>query len=69
MNMSRIIGFVVFAVGVLLLGVAYNSMDAPMEELSNKLTGRYRDETMWYFAGGVAAAVGGGLLAAFGSRK
>ena len=41
MSMSWIIGFVVFAVGVVLLGFAYHSTNAPMEELSNKLTGRY----------------------------
>ena len=69
MSMNWIIGFVIFAVGVVLLGFAYHSTNAPMEELSNKITGRYSDETMWYFAGGIAAVVGGGLLAAFGSRK
>ncbi len=69
MGMNRIIGIVVFAVGAVLLGFAYNSTNAPLEELSNKLTGRYSDETMWYFAVGIAATVGGGLLALFGSRK
>lgn len=69
MNMSRIIGFVVLAIGVVLLGFAFHSTDAPMEELSNTLTGRYSDRTMWYFAVGIAAVVGGGLLAVFGRRK
>jgi len=40
-----------------------------VEELSNTITGRYSDNTMWTFAAGVAAAVGGGLLALFGARK
>ena len=69
MQTNRIIGFVVFAIGVALLGVGFNASDAPLERLSNTITGRYSDETMWYFAVGIAAAVGGGLLAAFGSRK
>lgn len=69
MTMSRIIGVVVFAIGLVLLGVAYNSTTAPLEELSNTMTGRYSDETMWYFVAGIAAAVGGGLLAVFGRRK
>ena len=69
MKMNRIIGLVVFAVGVVLLVFAYDSSNAPLEELSNTITGRYSDETMWYFVIGIAAAVGGGLLATFGSRK
>ena len=69
MKMNRIIGLVVFAVGVVLLVFAYDSSNAPLEELSNTITGRYSDETMWYFVIGIAAVVGGGLLAAFGKRK
>ena len=69
MKINRIIGLVVFAVGVALLGFAYHSTNAPIEKLSNTITGRYSNETMWYFAIGLAATVGGGLLAAFGSRR
>jgi drug/metabolite transporter (DMT)-like permease len=69
MDTKRIIGVAVFAIGVALLAFAYNSTNAPLERLSETVTGRYSDETMWYFAAGVAAAVGGGLLAMFGSRK
>lgn len=69
MTMNQIIGVAVFAVGVILLGFAYRSTDAPLEQLSETITGRYSNETMWYFAVGIAAAVGGGLLAAFGSRR
>ena len=69
MDMKRIIGVVVFAIGVALLGFAYHSTNAPLEKLSNTITGRYSDETMWYFAVGIAAAVGGGLLAMFGGRR
>jgi hypothetical protein len=67
--MNRGIGVVVLVIGALLLGFAYNSTQAPMEELANTVTGRYSDGTMWYFALGVAAVAGGGLLAAFGARK
>ncbi len=69
MTMNQIIGAVICAVGVFLLVTAYNSSQAPMEELSNTITGSYSDNTMWYFAAGVAATVGGGLLALFGARK
>jgi drug/metabolite transporter (DMT)-like permease len=66
---NRIIGFVVLAIGVALLGVAFNSTNAPMEQLSETITGRYSNETMWYFGIGIAAVIGGGLLAAFGNRN
>lgn len=69
MEINRILGVIVFAIGVVLLILAYNASNAPLEELSNTLTGRYSDRTMWYFVLGIASAVGGGLLATFGSRK
>jgi len=68
-EMNRILGAIVFAIGVVLLILAYNATNAPLEELSNTLTGRYSDRTMWYLVLGIAAAVGGGLLATFGNRK
>jgi drug/metabolite transporter (DMT)-like permease len=69
MDKNRIVGIVVLAVGVVLLGFAYHSTNAPMEKISDAVTGRYSNQTMWYFAVGIAAAVGGSLLALFGSRK
>jgi ABC-type Fe3+ transport system permease subunit len=69
MDMKRIIGFVVLAIGAVLLGLAYHATNAPMERMSDAVTGRYSNETMWYFGVGIAAVVGGGLLALFGSRK
>ena len=56
------------SLGAILLGVAYPSSNAPIDQLSNTLTGRYTDQTMWYLILGLAAAVGGGLLAIFGKR-
>ena len=67
--MNQIIGVVVLAIGVALLAVAYHSTNAPLEKFSNTITGRYSNETMWYFAVGIAATIGGGLFAAFGNRK
>ncbi len=69
MKMNRIIGTAIFAIGIALLVVAFRATDAPLEKLSDTMTGRYSDETMWYFAAGIAAAVGGGLVALFGSRN
>lgn len=69
MPINRIVGPVVFAVGVVLLVFAYNSTNAPMEQVSETITGRYSNETMWYLVIGIAAVIGGGLLFAFGTRK
>lgn len=68
MNKNRILGGVALALGATLLGLAYHSSNAPVDQLSNALVGRYSDQTMWYLFLGVAAAVGGGLFLFFGKR-
>ncbi len=69
MDMKRIIGIVVLTVGAVLIGFAYHATNAPIEQMSDAVTGRYSNRTTWLFALGIAAVVGGGLLAQFGSRK
>jgi len=69
MDTKRVIGIVALAIGAVLLGFAYHATNAPMEKISDAVTGRYSNETMWYLTVGIAAAVGGGLLALFGNRK
>jgi LPXTG-motif cell wall-anchored protein len=56
-------------IGLVLLGLAYHASNAPMDQVSNAITGRFTDQTMWYLILGIAAAVGGVLLVAFGRRK
>ena len=68
MRMNRILGLVILAIGVALLIFAYHSTNAPLEKLSNSLTGRYSNETMWYFVAGLGAVIGGALLATVGRR-
>ncbi|MBF0455549.1 MAG: DUF3185 family protein [Magnetococcales bacterium] len=68
MKMNRTVGLAIFAVGLLLLGFAFNATQTPVEEFANTLTGRYSNGTMRYFVVGLAATVGGGLIAFFGSR-
>ena len=69
MSPSRLFGIVAFVIGLSLLGFAHKASNAPMEQLSNTLLGRYSDETMWYFFAGLAAVVGGGILALVGARR
>jgi hypothetical protein len=68
MTTTRLLGIVGFAIGAILLVVAYHASNAPMERFSNALTGRFTDHTMWYVILGAAAAVGGASLLAFGKR-
>ena len=68
MGMSRIAGIVALAIGAVLLFFAHQASNTVVEELSNTLTGRYTDETMWYLILGIASAVGGASLLIFGRR-
>jgi len=61
--MKQIIGAAVLAVGVVLLVFAYQASTTPVEQISDALTGRYTDNTMWYVVSGVASVVVGALLA------
>jgi drug/metabolite transporter (DMT)-like permease len=67
--MTQILGAVALVIGLVLLVFAYNASTAPMEQVSEVLTGRYSGQTMWYLILGMAAAVGGVLLIAFGRRR
>jgi hypothetical protein len=66
MSLVRIFGLVLLAVGVAMLVIGHNAREAPLEQLSQSLTGRYTNETQWYLFGGIAAVVAGGALALFG---
>jgi drug/metabolite transporter (DMT)-like permease len=68
MRMTQILGAVALVIGLVLMGLAYHASNAPMEQVSNAITGRFTDQTMWYLILGIAAAVGGVLLVAFGRR-
>ena len=69
MRMTQILGVVALVIGLVLLGFAYHASNAPMEQVSEAITGRYTNQTMWYLILGIAAAVGGVLLVAFGRPK
>jgi drug/metabolite transporter (DMT)-like permease len=69
MKPIQILGIVVLVVGVILLGFAYHASNAPLDQLSNKLTGRFTAETMRYLIIGAAAAIGGVLLFLFLKRR
>ncbi len=69
MTISRMFGAVLLAVGVVLLWFGYHASRAPLERLSNTLTGHFSDQTMWYVILGGIGVIAGALLLAFGARK
>jgi len=69
MKKNTILGIALFALGVVLLAFGFNSSEAPVDQLSEALTGRYTDRTMWYLIGGGFAIVCGGLLIALDKRR
>ncbi|KAA0920690.1 DUF3185 family protein [Aquicoccus porphyridii] len=62
MSQSRIIGLVVLAIGGVLLFFAWRASAAPVEQVSEALTGRYSGDTMWYLLAGVAGVVAGAAM-------
>jgi LPXTG-motif cell wall-anchored protein len=69
MTQTNIIGFVALAIGIVLLFFAWRASNAPVEQLSEALTGRYTQNTMWYLIGGIAGVVVGGALLYRGNRR
>lgn len=62
MTHKNTIGLVVFAVGAALLFFAWRASNAPVDQVSEALTGRFTGTTMWYLVGGVIGVVAGGAL-------
>ncbi|MCK7546710.1 DUF3185 family protein [Marinobacter koreensis] len=59
---SKLIGLVLLVVGIGLLYFGYQASQSVGNQLTETLTGRFTDETMWYLIGGAAAAVAGAFL-------
>jgi uncharacterized membrane protein len=69
MNISRIIGLVLLAVGVTLLIFGLNASQSVSERVVEGFTGHFTNQTMWFIIGGIAAIVGGAALAFWGGRS
>jgi hypothetical protein len=68
MRGNQIIGLLLVAIGLFLLVFGFNASQAPLDQLSETFTGRFRDSTMLYLLGGIVAVVAGGALAVLGRR-
>jgi hypothetical protein len=68
MNLSRLLGIMIAAAGVVLLVAGLNASDAPADKLSELFTGRHTQEVVMYLAGGAAAIVAGIVVAVTASK-
>ena len=62
MNQKSMAGIALLVIGLVLLYFGYNASQSPAEELSEALTGRFSDETMFYLIGGGVAGVLGAVM-------
>ena len=62
MSTNKMLGIVLLIAGAVLIYFGMNAANSPMEEVSEAVTGRYTDQTMWYIIGGAVAAVLGLVL-------
>ena len=67
-NPLQILGMAALLVAAVLLVLAWHASNAPIDQLSNALTGRITEHTMWYVVLGAASAVSGGALLLAGKR-
>lgn len=66
MTLTQIIGFVLFALGLVFLVLGINAAQSFGEEVRSELSGNYSDRTIGYIVGGSAGVVVGGALLVLG---
>lgn len=60
---SKLLGIILLVVGVILLIFGWNASQSLGDQVTETLTGRFTDETMWFIIGGAVAVVVGAFLA------
>lgn len=68
MTVGQILGAILLVVGLVLVFFAIQASNAPLEQVSEALTGRFTRETMWYWVLGIAGVAAGALLLLFTRR-
>jgi hypothetical protein len=69
MTQTTIIGFVALAAGFALLFFGWQASNAPVDQMSEALTGRFTGTTMWYITGGLIGVVAGAALLLRGASR
>lgn len=58
----KLLGIILLVVGVILLIFGFNASQSLGDQVTETVTGRFTDETMWYIIGGAVAIVVGGFM-------
>ena len=59
MNQKALLGIALLVGGLILLYFGYNASESITEGVTEAVTGRYSDETMYYLIGGAVASIVG----------
>jgi hypothetical protein len=68
-KMSDLLGIIALVVGAAFVALAYHASNSTLDQLSNSLTGRYSDHTVWDFMAGIAGAGIGAYMLLVGRRN
>lgn len=69
MSISKMLGIIILVVGIVCLWFGVHSSNAPVDQLTEAVTGRFTQHTMWYIIGGIIMIIGGGALFIGGRPK
>ncbi|MBE0486826.1 DUF3185 family protein [Marinobacter sp.] len=69
MTTNRTLALVLLVVGAILLFFAYQSSQSLGDQVTEAVTGRFTDSTIWFLILGAAAAVAGVGLLLFGKSS
>lgn len=58
----KLLGIILLVVGVILLIFGFNASQSLGDQVTETVTGRFTDETMWFIIGGAVAIVVGGFM-------
>lgn len=62
MGAQKLVGIVLLVVGILLLFFGWQSSQGIDDQVTEAVTGRFTDTTIWYFIFGAAAVAAGAFL-------
>jgi hypothetical protein len=69
MTLTHILGAAALILGMVLLSLAYQVSNAPIDQMANAFGARFTDQTMWYLTLGAVATATGGVLSLSGNRS
>ncbi len=62
MSISRVFGIILFFIGILCLWMGFNATQAPLDQITETVTGRLTKQTTIYIIGGIIMFFVGGAL-------